>query len=356
MNGYHEANCNPGGDSIYARHVCWFRTALAVALAILMASCNRSPVAPPIERETERSLGILFPEEIRSHVFTLKNHLDKEIRGLRIRTSCACTKGHLEKSLLRPGEATAVKVMLRARNSSGPMKEQIVVTGNTDESPAIVRVFLRAEVADVVELSDGAKYIELAESGTGECGLEATLTIKRGSHPMKWDELRCKSDDPNLKCRLLQIGSDTWQLHVSRQRPEYSGIIREHFELSFFNHGRQLDYRLVRTVLAETTGPAFVSPKTLLLGAVSKGDKVTRELKLGRSKNETSTPLRILSIRSSHPRLLTADTAARNQEPVICITFLAGGDAGRIEGDIAVIVALDKRYEIRVPYLAMVVE
>ncbi len=83
--------------------------------------------------------------QIVKHVFTLKNESRKPVRILDINSSCGCTVSEAEKTLLGPGESTAIEVKFDSRGYSGPVKQYVYVhTDNIDNQ--LVRFIIIAQV------------------------------------------------------------------------------------------------------------------------------------------------------------------------------------------------------------------
>ncbi|MFO0946049.1 MAG: DUF1573 domain-containing protein [Planctomycetota bacterium] len=70
---------------------------------------------------------------IAEHHFTIKNTLARDITITRVNKSCSCTSVELERNTLRPGETSALKMVVDLRGRTGPFSTECVVHHDAGE-------------------------------------------------------------------------------------------------------------------------------------------------------------------------------------------------------------------------------
>lgn len=130
------------------RNACVF--ALGLLLAAPLASADEAKaVGPRISIEPKSfDFGKALPNKTLNKDFVLKNIGGEDLVIERVSTTCGCTVASGYAKLVKPGEATTLKVALATRNSSGRLERKVVVKSNDPEtSVAEVTVVATVEPA-----------------------------------------------------------------------------------------------------------------------------------------------------------------------------------------------------------------
>lgn len=179
--------------------------------------------------------------------------------------------------------------------------------------------------------------------------------MKRGSHPLQCDTLKCHSDNSALKTTLRQINPNEWLLRLVFDRADYYGVVRGNVNFEFWKEGHLLDYRLEKPVDIKIEGAVFASPASLLIGAVPKGEQTEQEIIVNTQNGQRL--VEVLSADSSNTDDIEVQVIRSNAERIVSVVFKVGGEEGPSTGSIFIEAEFNKKiYRIRVPYLAYVFE
>ena len=84
---------------------------------------------PPLEIiDREINLGTVLLGEDRDFEATVRNNSDERLQINQIRSTCGCTNARVGKNDLKPGESTELRGTLRAKQTAGPFRHQIMLT------------------------------------------------------------------------------------------------------------------------------------------------------------------------------------------------------------------------------------
>lgn len=98
------------------------------------------------------NFGHVDQSAVVTNVFTIRNEGDLTFPLKYIHASCSCTKGHLDKRMIGPGETAELTAVFKAVRRKGIQKKKLRVLPINSEEPAIV-----LHMEGFVETPDGLK-------------------------------------------------------------------------------------------------------------------------------------------------------------------------------------------------------
>lgn len=84
------------------------------------------------------NFGHVDQSAVITNVFTIRNEGDMTFPLKFINTSCSCTKGHLDKRMIGPGETAKLTAVYKAIRRKGIQKKALKVFSILSDKPAIV--------------------------------------------------------------------------------------------------------------------------------------------------------------------------------------------------------------------------
>lgn len=336
--------------------ICIFALLFVTIIVLLSGFLWRyRPNRKSVQVEREYDFGFIYPGEICEHTFKVINDYKKPMRLHKIKSSCGCLVTRVADANLLPGETTNLGVKVQAKNYPDNLSVSTIALWKSGDHVLTYKYILRAKVANVIQFSKSSPIIRFEPCGPQDLPQRSTIGITRGSHPLEWDTLKCQSDTSAVKTNLRQTSPDNWIIELILDEVDCYGAINTDIEFSFWKDGRRLNYSLVKPVSAAIVGPVMVSPSSLLIGAVRKGERIEKTLKLANTQNNPQ-PIEIVSIDCPDSNGIEAKLTSENSQQAISVIFIATGEEGPQSGSLFIQAKLDKIYKIKVRYFAYIVQ
>jgi hypothetical protein len=83
----------------------------------------------------QHDFGTVSGQETVEHVFTVRNTGAQELNIQRVQTSCGCTAAVLGNQILKPNEATPLKITFDPRGRKGRQARMVWIYSNDPKSP-----------------------------------------------------------------------------------------------------------------------------------------------------------------------------------------------------------------------------
>jgi hypothetical protein len=97
--------------------------------------------------KTTHDFGNINPTEKVETVFTFKNNGKSDLKILKSKASCGCTASQPEKTLLKPGEASTIKVTFDPTGKKGDQHKTVTVVSN-DPTKDTITLTIKAKIKD----------------------------------------------------------------------------------------------------------------------------------------------------------------------------------------------------------------
>jgi hypothetical protein len=305
--------------------------------------------------EMTHDLGVVFPGVVLTHSFNIRNEFDEDLRILSAESSCRCTTAVPSKRLLRPSEVTTISLTYEPKDMVGPLRAETVVAARAGRASKLYRLVLRATSKEVIGFPDYSYTLPLGVFALDDNPKRASFTINRGSHPLRWDALRCQSEDADITASAAPIGDGKWRVEIQLHGQEWLGSLLRHVDFLFYDHGRRTDYILRKPVVARITGPVTATPHTLYLGPMSGGRTLEKVITVQSVDRDAKDAVEVVAAEASDPGFAACTVGQERNR--VKILFRTANKSGRLSGHIIVTVKLDETtYRIRIEYLAIVSE
>jgi len=317
----------------------------------------------PIVKDIEFQFPPALPGTVLTHAFVIKNDFNQPLHLDRLAVSCACTQGKVAQTILPPGGQTTLTLSTRLLDFEMTNSVRAGLFGHVGTQPVEIRYVLIRESSYPLSFSDKSDYFDI---GTLDFGGAAKtfpdtsdgITVSRGDLPMDWDNITVQTDDPDLSAVLTPAGPQTWNLKLSYQPRDDIGLVNPHLVFTLYKQGRPLAYQQTKGVNVDVVGPLYATPSSILIGAVQP-DTVTTVLvtinRIAAQGGAGAGPLKIMRITCSDSKAVSASWTMQNGNPVVTICYRAINAAGKQDsGQISVVVQGDKKYTLRLSYMAMI--
>jgi hypothetical protein len=341
-----------------------FKThAILILFAISMAILGLSIAtflkdSPPTESVITKQLGLLYTGQRITNSFVLENPLDEVLKIVDIKDSCGCISYKISKTEIQAGGSAVLEVTYQLADKVGDARMTTLVLTETLKRRKLRHRFIidvRGRTARVIEVARNQPIIQIGEFQVGGDAVERAYRITRGQHSMQWDTLTCECTNDDVNAKVTKVAANEWNLELSMKNPSVIGDIRSHLTFCFWKDGKRQAYNLVRPMEVGIIGPFVSSPKSVLFGTVSCGEKVEKFVRVVSTQQQDHRPIVVLSADSTDVGELQTKVMNRASEQGISIIFRAGDKKGTREGSVVITAQVDKTiYRMNVRYLASV--
>jgi len=210
---------------------------------------------------TNYDFGTITEGEVVSHNFEIQNTGNADLKISNVQVSCGCTAAKPEKTELKPGEKTLIKVEFNSEARLGPQEKFVYITSNDASSSPFKLSFTGVVVDKSASVSKDGKNPKLKLSivqhdfGTVEEGkiVQATISFKNeGKGVLQINEVKT-----SCGCTAALLSSKTL-------KPGESGNVK--IELDTSNR----EGKLTRTVTLYTNDPQQPNQTIILFVNIEK--------------------------------------------------------------------------------------
>jgi hypothetical protein len=217
---------------------------LAVAQSVLFSGCNRadsdrlvgepaSRIAPVATTSTngaavepvllKHDFGIVRPNEVLEHEFTIPNGSSVAWSVDRFQSSCGCTVPMSNSDLVPPRGLLRVRVRYRAKSECTDDFQRVVLTFHEREAPS-VRFEIRASIRDEMTILPDHVEWAVVQGGAGRTIGELELRIENYG-AVRWQRVRAASSAPWLNVRTVERPDNASESRVGRASQVWTGRI-----------------------------------------------------------------------------------------------------------------------------------
>jgi len=272
---------------------------------------------------TDHDFGSVARSAKAEFEFVLTNIYVEDVHISGVRSSCGCTSVRMAKPLVKTHEKTAIIASLNTKSFQGQRGATLTVTFDKPLH-AQVQLHVRGHIRSDVVFHPGS--VQMGNVDQGQPARQKVAISYAGSST--WRILEVKSANPHLAGEVVETrrrgGQVGYELTAYLDGTAPAGYLRDHLVLVTNDHRA----REIPVAVEGVVQPGIVvSPSSLFMGVVQPGQKVTKQLVIRAKK-----PFRILSIDCEDGSF--EFEAPADQEPkalhVVPVTFVAGGDAGKV--------------------------
>jgi hypothetical protein len=303
-----------------------------MAASILLSVFAHVAMAQPwadklFGEQTSHDFGTVARATQCEHVFPMQNVYKEAIHIAGVRASCGCAVPRVLKPTLQTWEKGGIAVNFNTRSFLGERKAMITVTIDQPyyaEVQLTVTGFIRGDVV----FDPGTVNFESIPLGKG-----ATQTVNVSyAGRSDWQIVDVRSANTNLVVEPVETqrrdGRVEYQLKVHVKSETPAGFFSDQMVLvTNDSDQQQIPLRVEGNVLSELT----VSPASLALGVVRRGETVTRSLVVRGSK-----PFRVLRVACGDDCFQFEPSDEAKPLHVIPVRFTASESAGKVSERIVI--------------------
>jgi len=277
------------------------------------------------------------------HTFTVENKYNEDMEITEVRSSCGCTATKLSKRILKTWEKAEIVATADTRGFFGRKDATLTVVFG-GQFPAEVQLHVHAYIrSDIVVQPGSVQFGSVAEGSSAR----QKVTVSYAGRP-DWEIAKVETPNRHLEAQLVKAavptsGQVTYDLVVTLKDDTPAGYV--HDFLILVTNDRRPQYARVPLAVEGVVVPAVtVRPSPLLLGVVTVGQTVTRQLVVQGNK-----PFRIVSVECSDKRLTCAVPTEEKPVHLLPVTFKAGDETGKLSAKVRIQTSLSSGNALEVP-------
>ena len=336
------------------RSICRIRTNWVALLLMLSAGSSALGQewdwAKKMFDHTSHDFGVVARGQKVEHTFTVENMYEEDMLISDVRTTCGCTATKISKRALKTWEKAEIVAVVDTRGFYGRKDATLTVVFG-GQFPAEVRLHAHVYIRSDIVVQPGSVQFDSVAAGTSAVR-KVTVSYAGRSD---WEIREVENRNPHLEAQIVKapqspVGQVTYSLVVKLKPGAPAGYIRDY--LILVTNDRRPQYSRVPLAVEGVVVPAIsVRPSPLLLGVVSTGQKVTRQLVAQGKK-----PFRIVKVECSDKRLTCPVPKTEKTLHVLPVTFTAGTAAGKLTAKIQIHTTLSPDKPLEVPVNVRVIE
>jgi hypothetical protein len=278
---------------------------------------------------TSHDFGVVARGVKAEYAFVLEDRYVEEVHIASVRASCSCTKPEIETPTLKTHEKGSI---LAKYNTSAFLGSKGATLTVIFDKPFFAEVQLQVHgyIRGDVALTPG--MVDFGQVDDDSQREKQVMVNYAGGDDWRIVAVQCANS--HLSGTATEVsrggGQVTYRvaIHLDRQAP--SGYLTDHVIL-VTNDFRSRE--VVLPIEGVVEARIVLSPDLLLMGSVEPGQKVTKQLVL-RGK----TPFRVTQATCDHAGFTIAaqDGASEKRLHLVSVTFEAGKESGKAEGNIHV--------------------
>jgi hypothetical protein len=318
------------------------RFAAAVAIVFVAAStCLGESWATKLFAEKKHDFGTVARGSDTSYKFAAKNIYKQDVELLGVRSSCGCTSPSIEKKVLKTGEVGYVTAVFNTRTFTGIHGATLTVEARWNDNGTWRNGETQLRVdgnirGDIVFTPGAVRFDAVDQGGAAEEKVGVTYA---GRSSWKIVDVRGASD--SLEVELTQT-----QRYSGRVAYDLLVRLKDSAPVGYFNDQLVLvtnddeNPRIPIYVSGRVVPQISVTPESLLLGEVVRGQQVSRKIIVQGKK-----PFKIASFECADKDCFQfkADDEARERH-IVEITFHANRDAGNVKEPIQIATDLGAKF------------
>ncbi len=308
------------------------RFTVACAVCVCAATASGQQWAEKMFAERSVDFGAVPRSAKVEHEFVITNLYKEDVHIAGVRTSCGCTAPRILKDTLKTHEKGVIVAAFNTRAFSGQHRARITVTIDRPQW-AEVELNVTGYVRTDITLEPG--QIDLGSVPAGKTADKKIRIEHRGRDD--WQLTGVTAHSPYLVPTLKEIsrsgGHQIYELEVQLTDGAAAGYLND--ELILTTNDRRSQFPVI--VEGRIVAALSVSPTTLMLGTLSPGQEVNKQIVV-----KGVEPFSILDVRCDDDCFAFNIAAAQEKKKVhlVPVTFIAGEGLGKITRKIEIITDL----------------
>lgn len=281
---------------------------------------------------TEHDFGAVSKGAKAEFAFKFKNTLDKDLLITKLQTSCGCTQPSIKQGRIRPGEQSEVIAKFNTESFTGQKSATVTVVFREPQMTEVqlqVQGFIRTDVSiDPAQVDFG-----IFRDGDAE---PISLKVRYNG--------RSDWQISDVRSQFSQL-----QVSIENREPTPTGVLyqmkvglKPGTPLGRFHERMTLvtNESATRTITVDVLGQVepdlILTPASLALGTVKKGDTTTKRLVLRGPK-----PFAVKSVKCKDLRFKFNKPAGKNTLHFVTVEFSSGQAPGKVFETIEIVTDLN---------------
>jgi hypothetical protein len=298
-----------------------------VSLGLSAAEGLSQEWAQKLFKTTSHDFGSVARGAKAEFAFELVNCYKEQIHVASVRSSCGCTTPTASKTAINTWEKAEIVASLNTRSFTGQKNATITVT---IDQPfyAEVQLTIAAYIRRDVVFTPGA--VQFGAIAQGKPAQQIVDVAYAGRDD--WRIVDVRSANPHLEVELNEkergAGRVTYAMLVRLDDATASGYILD--QLTVVTNDRNM-MTIPLAVEGRVVAPLSVSPGSLVLGVLTPGETVAKQLVV--RGNE---PFRILKMECSDPSFRFEPSTEAKELHIVPVTFTASQEGAKIAETIVI--------------------
>lgn len=312
-----------------------------IVFALAPSACFAEAWVTKMFAETKHDFGAVARGSDTSYRFAAKNIYKQDIELLSVRTSCGCTTPTIDKKVLKTGEVGYVTATFNTRTFTGVHGATLTVEVRWNDNGQWLHGETQLRVdgnirGDIVFTPGAIKFDDVDQGAKAE---QKVVVTYAGRSDWKIVDVRGASD--SLEVELTQT-----QRYSGRVGYDLLVRLKDSAAAGYFNDQLVLvtndeeNPRIPMYIGGRVVPQISVSPESLLLGDVTRGQQISKKI-IVRGKK----PFRILSIQCDNEDCFQFKTDDKSSDRhIVEVIFNAKKDAGNVKEAIRIATDLGEKF------------
>ncbi len=309
-----------------------FRNCLALLAGLCVVPAATASWADAMFQELSKDFGSVPRGPALQHAFALKNNTGDVVHVAAPRVSCGCVTATVLKSVLQPGEETAVVAQMDTTRFTGAKHVTIYVPFTHPRSEE-ARLWVRANGRDDITVTP-----DTLAFGHVKRGSEPSAAVKvtfLGNGLARVVEVRSESNYVRPAVReVLRQGAEVAYEVSARLRPD--APVGKWYTDVWVTTDIEAMPRLRVPLTVEVESALSVSPAALSFGEVKVGQEAERRVIVRGAK-----PFKITGVRGTDAVLSIRDSANVTKPVHVLTVKVRGQEAGELNRSLRILTDLD---------------
>jgi hypothetical protein len=320
-----------------ARVVCTFG-ALAVALSATTASAQQW--ADKMFQEKSVNFGAVPRAAKIEHEFLVTNPFAEAVHIAHVRSSCGCTQPRIVNDTIEPGQTGVIVAAFNTNAFTGQRGATVTVTIDRPQWAEVqlqVKGYIRT---DVVLSPNAVNFGSVAEGAPADQKIQINYAGRSD-----WQITGVNSNSPFVTATLKETRRDGgrvgYELDVKLAAGAPKGYVQDTLTLTTNDH-RSTQFPVI--VEGRIVPELAVSPASLLLGTVSPGQEIKKQIVV-----KSAEPFKIVDVRCQEQGFHFQPSEESKAVHLVPMTFTVPNKPGKLTCTIEIVTDKNDRQTVTLP-------
>jgi hypothetical protein len=307
------------------------------ALVFVAGLCAAGPAAAAswadqMFQELSKDFGSVPRGPTLQHSFSLRNNTDSVVQIANVRVSCSCTTAYAVKTVLQPGEVTAIAASMDTTRFTGVKTVTIYVLFDHPHGEE-VRLWVRANGRDDVSITPDTLAFGRISRGSAPVATTRVTFLGNGSTQVVGAQAESNYVQPSLR-EVSRQGSEAVYELTAKLRAD-APVGKWYTDIWLRTNDESIP-RVRVPLTVEIESSLSVNPSAVTLGEVKLGGETERKVIVRGVK-----PFKITSVKGTDTLLSVKDNANVSKSVHVLTITVRGEHTGDLKRTVQVVTDLD---------------